>query len=128
MPSRESGVRANELSRSFARRFSLVHALEPDGHAARGLDGDNAAKKPIATLLGDNVVIQPVSATGRDDVVELISRVELELPAETMRVSRFLLRRALKPDDRFSVLNSKEPRKFIALIHALEPEQLIEGT
>ena len=67
---------------------SLVCALEPDRHPGWGLDGDQSAKKPITAALGGNVMLQTVRAARRDDLVDLISCIKLELPAETLRVGR----------------------------------------
>src|SRR5215469_6014916 len=119
---------AQRLAGSVASRISLVRALEPNGHSGRGLDGDQAAKKSIAALLDDNVVLEAVGPAGRDDLVDLLSRFELELPAETVRVSRVFGRGALQSNDRFPVLNGEEAGKFVALIYALESEQLVERT
>jgi hypothetical protein len=68
--------------------ISLVRTLEPDGDPARGLNGDQAAQKPVAASLDDNLALQAVGAAGGYDLVDLISPVELELPAEPVRVSR----------------------------------------
>ena len=76
---------------SAASRAGLIRALEPDAHPARGPDGDQAAEKPLAASLGDNLVLQAVGAAGHNDIVDPVSPVELELPAEPLRVGRLPL-------------------------------------
>jgi hypothetical protein len=68
-----------------------------------------------------------VAATDRNDLVDLISRIELELSSKAFRIRRLLRRRSLQPDDRFPVLNRQEAGELVALVDTLEPEQLIAG-
>jgi hypothetical protein len=116
------------LGGSAASPISLVRTLEPDSHSARGLNRDQAAEKPVAASLDDNLVLQAVGAAGGDDLVDLLRSAELELPAEPLRVSRLLSRRALQSDDRFPVPDSQEAREFLALVDTLEAEQFVERT
>jgi len=106
--------------------MSASSAFEPDGHPGWRLDGDQSVKKSITAALGDNVMLQAVRAARRDDLIHLISCIELELPAEPLCVNRLFGRRALKTDDCFPMRNSQKARKLVALIDALETEQLVE--
>jgi hypothetical protein len=111
---------------SGAGVVSLVRALEPNGHPGWRFDGDQPVEKPITATFGGNVMLQAVRATRRDDLLDLISCIELELPADTLCIGRLFGRRLLKPDDRFPMPDSQKAGKLITLIDAFETEQLVE--
>ena len=57
--------------------------------------GDQPGEEAIAAALGDNLVLQAVLATGRDDVIDFVGGVQFELPAEPLRISRLAGRGSL---------------------------------
>jgi hypothetical protein len=73
---------------SITRRGSLVGALEPYRHPARGNDGDQTAQKPVATPLGDDLMLQAVGTADCDDLLDLTRRIKLELPPQALGVGR----------------------------------------
>jgi hypothetical protein len=91
----QCATQCQERSRSVSGR--LVRSLEPNGYACWGTDGDQTAKKPLANLLGRDRMLKALAATDRDDLVDLISRIELELPPKAFCIRR-LLRRRSKPE------------------------------
>jgi hypothetical protein len=93
-------------SGSGTSAVSLIRALEPHSHAGRRLDCDQPTKKPITAALGGNIMLQAVRAAHRDDSVDLISCIELELPAEALCVGRLFGRCPLQPDDCFTMPDS----------------------
>jgi hypothetical protein len=111
----------------LSSRFNLICSFEPDLNTARGTNGDQATKEAVPTLFSQNLVLDSVSLTGLDDLIDLIRTVYLELPAETFVVGRLIGRGTLEADDRFPMLNREEAGKLVSLINPSEPEQLIEG-
>jgi hypothetical protein len=69
-----------------------------------------------------------VGAADCDDLLDLISRIQLELPPQALRVGRLPGRRPLKPDDRVAVPDSQKAGKLLALINPFETEQLVKRT
>ena len=66
-------------------------------------------------------MLKTVSAAHSDDPFEQVSRIELELPPQALRVGRVPRRRPLKPDDRLAVPESQKAGELLALIHPLNP-------
>src|SRR5450755_773590 len=105
---------------------SLVSALETHSHPGWRPDLDQPTKKPVTATLDGNIVLQAVCAARRDDLLDLISCVDLELPAQTLCIGRLVGRRSLKPDYCFAMRNRQKAGKLVALVDALEAEQLVE--